>query len=226
VGEQFLAPGVRGWFASPAQGLTAAIEAVSGAAETAAALARLAPSTLDTLATVAGESTCWAEVNRCADGEAETCILGLTCDDGGAVSRVVWLRAPLVPDSEVGESKSFPDGQPVFESYFADLMRSQFREAAAHFSIDSIYSHPPYGGGTERVLFRGQDALWHGFVTERGESPVRQVITGFWQRHDRVFIEGVIEGIPHGGAFVSTAQLTSDGTIARYVAFYSARRFN
>ena len=38
-----------------------------------------------------------------------------------------------------------------------------------------------------------------------------------------MFVEGVIDGIPHGGAFVS-AQLTARGEIARYVAFYSARR--
>jgi hypothetical protein len=37
-------------------------------------------------------------------------------------------------------------------------------------------------------------------------------------------IEGVIEGIPDCGTFFSTAQITPEGEIARYVAFYSATR--
>ncbi len=39
-----------------------------------------------------------------------------------------------------------------------------------------------------------------------------------------MFVEGVIEGIPDGGTFFSTAQITPEGEIARYVAFYSATR--
>jgi hypothetical protein len=224
TGGRFLAPSVDGWFASPRQGLTAAIQAVSGADDAAGALARLAPSTLTVVAIVACERACWAEINRRADDDEETCILGLTYGDDGDVSRLIFLRAPVVPVSHVGEDGIICDGRSVIERYFADLMHARFRAAAAHFTIDTIYSHPPYRGGTERVLFRGRDALRRGFVTERGESPARQVITGFWQRRDRVFVEGVIDGLPRGGAFVSTGQLTSRGEIARYVAFYSARR--
>ena len=138
------------------------------------------------------------------------------------MSRLVWLRAPLVPAREAADAA--PDGRPILERYFADLMSSRFREAAAHFSVDAIYSHPPYAGGTERVLFEGREALWRGFAVERGPSPVQQIITGFWQQGDRVFVEGVIEGIPDGGTFFSTAQISADGEIARYVAFYSATR--
>jgi len=104
----------------------------------------------------------------------------------------------------------------VLERHLADLMSSRFREAAARFTADTIYSHPPYAGGTERVLFRGRDALWHGFVTERGPSPARQVITDLWQRGDRVFVEGVIEGIPDGGTFFSYWVVGARGrTVAR-----------
>jgi hypothetical protein len=39
-----------------------------------------------------------------------------------------------------------------------------------------------------------------------------------------VFVEGIIKGIPDGGTFFSTAEITREGEIARYVAFYSARR--
>jgi hypothetical protein len=50
------------------------------------------------------------------------------------------------------------------------------------------------------------------------------VITGFWQSGERVFIEGMVEGIPDGGSFFSTAEISPHGEIARYVAFYSTRR--
>jgi hypothetical protein len=230
----FLAADVRTWVASPEQSPAAAVEAVRGAKDTVDALARLAPSNLTVVVTVVGDDACWAEVTRVGDGEPETCIAGLTYDSDGAVSRLVWLRAPLVPSlgvdsplipaSDVDKAQSTPGARPVLERYFADLMSSRFRDAAAHFTLDTIYSHPPYAGGQERVLFRGREALWRGFVTERRPSPARQVITALWQRGGRVFVEGVIEGIPDGGTFFSTAQISSEGEIARYVAFYSARR--
>ena len=220
-----LARDARTWIASPAQGLTAAIDAVRGADASAAALADLSPSSLTLVVAAMTNRACWAEVTRRADGEAETCLVGLSYDAGGGVSRLVWLRAPLVAaSSEVDEQSAGPDGRPVLERYLADLMNSKFGEAASRFTVDTIYSHPPYAGGTERVLFRGRDALCRGFVTERGPSPVRQIVTAFWQRGTRVFVEGVIEGIPNGGTFFSTGQITPEGEIARYVAFYSATR--
>jgi hypothetical protein len=162
---------------------------------------------------------------RREDGDAETSIVGLDQDTKGRVSRLVWLRAPLVPDQRGGSAQPAPDARPVLERYFADLMSSRFRETAGHFSHDVIYSHPPYHSGNERVLFLGRDALHRGLADERGPTPARQVITGCWQRHDRMFIEGVVEGIPDGGTFVSAGGITPEGEIARYVAFYSARRF-
>ena len=220
----FLAPDVRSWLASPEQGLRAAAESVRGADATAEALARLAPSRLTVVATVSGEHACWAELVRSGVGAPETCIAAVTCNAAGQVSRLVWLRAPFVPASALDAEPAAPDGRPILERYFAELMGSRFDEAAARFTADTIYSHPPYRGGTVRVLFRGQEALRRGFVTERGPSPARQVITALWQRHGRVFVEGVVEGIEDGGSFFSTAEITSVGEIARYVAFYSAGR--
>ena len=219
-----LAPDVQTWLASPEEGLMAVTESVRGAGATAGALARLAPSSLTVAATVASEHVCWAELARSGDGDPETCLVGLTHDAVGRVSRLVWLRAPLVPAAEVDVGAAVPDGRPVLERYFDDLMGSRFGEAAAHFTTDAIYSHPPYGAGTARVLFRGREALRRGFITERGPTAARQVITALCQRRDRVFIEGVVEGIRDGGSFFSTAQITSAGEIARYVAFYSAAR--
>ncbi len=216
---------VETFLASPEQGLTAGIDAVRGVDASSAALADLSPSSLTLLAAAVSNRGCWAEVTRRAGGEAETCLVGLTYDARGTVSRLVWLRAPLVPaSSEVDEQSPGPDGRPVLGRYLADLMSSMFREAASHFTVGTIYSHPPYAGGTKRVLFQGREALWRGLVTERGPSPVRQIVTAFWQQGARVFVEGVIEGIPNGGTFFSTGQITPEGKIARYVAFYSATR--
>jgi hypothetical protein len=220
----FLAPDVRAWLADPDQGLRAATESVRGADATAGALARLAPSRLTVVATVPGDHTCWAELTRSGAGDPETCIVGLTYNATGRVSRLVWLRAPFVPAPEDDAEGAAPEGRPILERYFADLMGSKFREAAAHFTMDTIYSHPPYGGGTARILFRGRGALQRGFAIDRGPSPACQVITACSQRHGRVFIEGVIEGIEDGGTFFCTAQITPAGEIARYVAFYSAQR--
>ena len=219
-----LAPDVRAWVADPEQGVAATVDSVDGADATHEVLVRLAPSELTVAGAVATDRSCWAEITRRGNGDPETCIVGLTFNAANLVHRLVLLRAPLVPASAVAEWTSAPCGRPILDAYFDDLMNSRFREAAAHFSVDSLYSHPPYAGGSERVLFMGREAVWRGFAIERGPSPARQVITGLWQRGDRVFIEGVVEGIPVGGTFVSTAQVSSHGEIARYVAFYSARR--
>lgn len=211
--------------------MAAGVESVSGPEASAEALARLAPSRLTVVATVDSKRAWWAEIARHRGAESETCIAGLSHGLGGQVSRLVWLRAPLVPAAEPSAQPDDPDvatgaadARPVLESYFEALMGSRFREAAAHFTVDTIYSHPPYAGGVERVLFRGREALARGFETERGPTPARQIITNLWQRGTRVFVEGVIEGIPKGGTFFSTAELAPEGEIARYVAFYSATR--
>jgi hypothetical protein len=224
-----LALDVEAWLASPEQGLKADIASVRGAQATIDALARLAPSGLTVVGAIASEDACWAEVDRRGEGEPETCLVGLTYGAAGQVARLVWLRAPLVAGREVdgagaASRRRTPDGRAVLERYFADLTNSLFREAAANFTVDTLYSHPPYAGGTERVLFEGREALWRGFALQRGPSPARQLITGIWQRDDRVFVEGVIEGISDGGTFFSTAQINAGGEIARYVAFYSASR--
>jgi hypothetical protein len=222
--EGCLEPDVRAWLATPEQGLAAAIETASGAEALAAALARLAPASLEVVGAVSSDDATWAEVTRGGDGEAETCVAGLTYGPAGRVSRLVLLRAPVVPARVLDTADNIPDARPVLERYFAALMDSRFREAAAQFTADTLYSHPPYAGGNERVLFRGRDALAHGFETERGPSPARQVITDLWQEGSRAFVEGIIEGIPNGGSFFSTAEISREGEIARYVAFYSATR--
>jgi hypothetical protein len=197
---------------------------VAGVEGSIRALAGLAPSSLTMVASVRLDRAGWAEVARYGDAGPETCIVGLTYDPGHRVSRLVCLRAPLVPPRRPDTGSTAPEARPVLEGYFAALMNSRFSEAAAHFTTDTLYSHPPYVGGAERVLFRGRGALAHGFETERGPSPARQIITDLWQRGSRAFVEGIVEGIPNGGSFFSTADISREGEIARYVAFYSATR--
>jgi hypothetical protein len=219
-----LAPDVQTWLASPEQGIKAGIESLHGAEATIDALARLAPSALTVVGAVGSQDACWAEIERRGEGEPETCIAGMTYGATGCLTRLVWLRAPLVAGRAAIVAGAAPDGRAILKRYFADLTSSRFREAAAKFSVDTLYSHPPYAGGTERVLLEGREALWRGFVELRGPSPVRQIITGFWQQAERMFVEGVIEGIPNGGSFFATGQISPEGEITRYVAFYSGQR--
>jgi hypothetical protein len=222
--EGVLAPSVGTWLASPAQGITASIDFVSGIEPTVAVLSDLAPCTLIVTGAVVTPTATWAEVGRRAAGVEETCVVGLSHDARGLVTRLVWFRAPAVPTSGLATEADSPYGRPSIESYFSDLVASDFPAAAAHFTADTIYSHPPYGGRLERALFRGRDALLDGLVHQRGSNPVRQVITGFWQERARIFVEGVVEGIPNGGTFVATAEMSTEGEIARFVAFYAGRR--
>src|SRR5262249_25678044 len=109
-----LAPDVRCWLASPAQGLSAAATSVSGVRASTDALARLGAPSLTVVASVHSDRACWAELARQGDGFRETCIAGLTYDAGGRVSRVVWLRAPLVPRVQIrGGDGAPPDARPV-----------------------------------------------------------------------------------------------------------------
>src|SRR6185503_15012359 len=62
------APSVGAWLASSAQGITGAIDFVSGIEPSIAALSDLAPSTLTVTGTVVTPTATWAEVGRRAGG--------------------------------------------------------------------------------------------------------------------------------------------------------------
>jgi hypothetical protein len=104
------------------------------------------------------------------------------------------------------------------------LIAGDFGGAAACFSIDCLYSHPPYRPGTPRVEFRGRDALRRGFEQQRGARPVRPAISRSVQHGADCLIEGVVDGDPPGGSFISSATLDPDGLIRRYVAYYTTSR--
>jgi hypothetical protein len=225
-GAADLAQDVHGYFATPAQGLAAEVTHTSGRLSTITGLTAFGLSSLDLVAQAEGADDCWAEFTRVAAADRpETLVLGARANAKGEIARVVLLAVPRVPGRVEPGAESAPEARGEFERYFAALQASRFDDAAARFSEDTVWSHPPYRGSPDRELARGRNELVDIFVSKRGPSPVVQLITSFWQSGDKVFLEGVVEGIPNGGSFVGTGQITSSGEINRYVAFYSATRF-
>jgi hypothetical protein len=156
----------------------------------------------------------------------ETVLLSAQTDGRGAVRRALRLAcAPLDPPvAHDGEGGRWPDARPVIETYLAHLRAAEFESAVGFFSPDCLYSHPPYRDGMGRVVYRGHDELLHGFVHDRGPSPVVQIVEAFVQRGPHALLEGVVEGIPNGGTFAASCSIDRDGRLSRYVAFYAATR--
>ena len=219
-------PAVRAHIASSVQDIGAQITTVSGPQATLGELTRASSGDTEALVVAGDGCDTWAELVRSSDdGEAETCLLALRHDRDGLIDRVVWHAAPRVEGFCAAGEQARPPARLRFEEYFRALQEARFGAAAECFDPNVIWSHPPYRGAPVRELARGRAALLDLLVHRRGASPARQVITGFAQRGCHVFLEGIVEGIPHGGSFVSLGQLSSDTEIGRYVAFYSAERY-
>jgi SnoaL-like domain len=140
----------------------------------------------------------------------------------GAIARCLCFHGPAVePPSAASEGPPAGAALAKLERYFDRLIAADFDAAAACFTTDCLYSHPPYAPGGPRVEFRGREGLLRGFE-QRGPRPVRPAIIRCVQRDADCFIEGVVD--PGGGSFVSSAILDGDGLVRRYVAFYTASR--
>jgi ketosteroid isomerase-like protein len=117
------------------------------------------------------------------------------------------------------------DASEVVDRYFHALDDGRFDDAAACFSEDTVYSHPPYRhtgiDGAHRVVFRGRTELLAAFRA-RGKAAFDHDVLVAVQRGPHCLIEGVVRGLPDGGdgSFVSSLSLAEDGTIRRYVSFY------
>ena len=222
-----LAPEAAGWFSSPDQGITFEIDHALGAPELSRRLASLGPCAIEVLGSVLEGRCWWAELTLSGEREPETCLVQFTLDGEDRVTEVVWLRASTVPGTGRRAGECSLDARQALEAYFGDLQAARFDRAAERFGSDGIYSHPPYRPGADRVLWQGREAILDGFTYERGESPVRQIITDAAQSGGRAFVRGIVEGVPNGtgGTFLSTAEFSAAGEITRYVAFYSAVRF-
>ena len=113
----------------------------------------------------------------------------------------------------------------VLHRYFDALDAGRFTDAAACFSTDVLYSHPPYKhtgiDGSDRIEFRGRDELLAAFEA-RGRASFDHDIVACIQRGPHCLLEGVVRGLPDDGtgSFISSLSLAGDGTIRRYVSFY------
>jgi hypothetical protein len=150
----------------------------------------------------------------------------LQLDGAGLISRCLLFRAAAVED-EAGPRAGVAgqaDIRLLVDDYFEDLHADRFEQAAAHFSADCLYSHPPYSPGTPRAEFRGREELLAGFG-RRGPQPVRVQIERSLQRGAELMLEGrtLLDGSAEGptGSFISCAALGPAGTIDRYVAFHT-----
>jgi len=210
-------------YARPDEDLVASRSLATGCDEIARALAERDSQAAQPLVCIVDGTDCLVEGRI---GEASLAA-SLQLDSDGAIERALWLSSALVepsPTWAAGGTVLSGEAGPILDRYFRHLQASEFREAVACFSDDCLYSHPPYAGCTARVEFRGHDELLDGLENKRGPSPVRQVVVSLAQRGPDCFLEGVVDGIPNGGSFLSSVSLAGDGRIRRYAAWYCAPR--
>jgi hypothetical protein len=143
--------------------------------------------------------------------------LQLTVDD--RIARELWFRCSPVESPQPWEAAGRPAVLPLMERYFQTLNSGDFSAAAACFSRDCLYSHPPYHPGEPQAEFRGREALAAEWPTQRGAKRVATEIVRCVQSGNHAFIEGVA----NGGSFISSIVLDDQGLICRYVAFYDGR---
>jgi hypothetical protein len=208
-------------YAAPEEDLGGSRSLARGRREIAAALRR--QYVQGELLALIGEGRDWfAEGRR---GGASF-VASLQLDARGAIERALCLASEAIEPSPTwgGGLGTANDARAVLDRYIAHLQAAEFGAAVECFTHDCLYSHPPYAGCTSRVTFRGHDQLLDGFENKRGPSPARQVVVTLVQRGADCFIEGVVEGIPKGGSFVSSLSLAEDGRIRRYAAWYCTPR--
>ena len=160
--------------------------------------------------------------------EGATFVAALQIDADRKIARCLSFHCPAVePSPSWSATAPQPPGsaRAVLDRYFESLSAGRFEDACACFSQDCLYSHPPYSAGAARAEFHGRAELLAGFENVRGVRPSRLTrIVCCVQNGSVCFIEGVVDGDPPGGSFVSSVALDSDGLIRRYVAFYSNSR--
>ncbi len=93
------------------------------------------------------------------------------------------------------------DASAVVGDYFADLDGGRFADAAARFSADVLYSHPPYQhtgiDDPGRIEFRGRPALLAAFE-RRGTAGFDHLVITSIQRGPHCMFEGAVRGLPGG----------------------------
>lgn len=149
-------------------------------------------------------------------------------DDDGSIDRFLSFACPGARDpipSDMASDTEPADAAHVVHEYFDALDGGRFADAAACFSDDVLYSHPPYQhtgiDDPDRIEFRGRSALEAAFRTRGRTSFDHEVLVSI-QRGPHCIFEGAVNNLPHGGtgSFISSLSLAGDGTIRRYVSFY------
>ncbi|MGC9671389.1 hypothetical protein ACNTMW_33200 [Planosporangium sp. 12N6] len=114
----------------------------------------------------------------------------------------------------------------IVTDYFRFLSAGQFEEAAACFSADAFYSHPPYDPGSDgvtasRLEARGTDSLVRLFRARGKRDWSHETRSDTVE--NRFYIEGVVRDADGAEvlSFLSAGQLDDNGLIARYVAYDS-----
>lgn len=196
----------------------------SGRAAGASALRALEVSSATVLAAVTGPDDGFVE----ATTEGGSIALSAQLDNRGAVRRALVLHAGSCggagPPRWEDVAGPAPNALDILDRYFAHLSAARFADAVDCFADECLYSHPPYAPGMPRAVFRGQAALLDGFERLRGPRPGRVAVTASAQCGADCFTEGVMEGVPDGGSFLSSVTVSSDGRIGRLAAWYTAPR--
>jgi hypothetical protein len=149
-------------------------------------------------------------------GGARTFAASLQLRDG-ALARRLLITCPLVSASPSQDASPRGPLLPLAQRYLVALNDGRFADAAACFSVDCLYVHPPYRTGQPQALFRGRDELVRSWPIERG---TRRVATSI-ERCVQDGSHGFIEGIAAGGSFLASIVLDHQGLISRYVAFHT-----
>jgi hypothetical protein len=199
---------------------TASREIARGRESIAAVIARWAEAKI--LVSVSDGRDCFVEGRL---GDNATFAAALQLDRSGSIARCLSFHAPLVEPAPSPGSRSSHNARAILDRYFVSLTAGDFEAACACFAADCLYSHPPYSAGAARAEFRGRAELLAGFKGVRGARPSRLPrIVCCVQDGTNCFIEGVVDGDPPRGSFVSSVSLDPDGLVRRYVAFYSDSR--
>lgn len=132
--------------------------------------------------------------------------------------------SPMPLEASAASTSEF-DAMAKIDEYFAALDDARFDDAAACFSEDTVYSHPPYQdpriGGPGRATFAGRAELAAAFH-RRGRQSFDHEVVLCGQRGPHLLLEGVVHGAGGDllGRFVSAATLDVEGLIRRYASFY------
>ena len=163
-------------------------------------------------------------------GDAQSSfVASLQLAGDGTIARYLAYASPVVhPQPAVANPSTATPGSAIdkIHEYFHALDESRFEDAAACFSADTLYSHPPYKdpnvGGHGRAEFAGRDELIAAFH-RRGTQQIDHRIVFHSQRGPHLLLEGVVNDDAGAllGSFVSEATLDDAGLIRRYASWYT-----